>query len=42
LQAIPHEVPLQVAEPLAGTAHALHEAPQVAGLVFDAQLPPQV
>jgi hypothetical protein len=41
LQVKPHIVPLQVATPLAGTAHGVQEAPQVAVLVLMAQLLPQ-
>jgi hypothetical protein len=41
LHAIPHVAPSQVAAPLAGTWHALQEAPQVAVLVLMAQLLPQ-
>jgi hypothetical protein len=39
LQAIPQVVPLHVAVPLAGTAHAVHELPQVATLLFDTHAP---
>jgi hypothetical protein len=41
LHAKPHEVPSQVAVALAGTAHGVHIAPQVAGSVLAAQTPPQ-
>ena len=33
-------VPVQVAEPWAGTAHAVHEAPQALTLVFAMQALP--
>ena len=40
-QAKPHEAPSQVAVEWAGTGQGVHEAPQVATLLFDAQAPPQ-
>ncbi len=39
LHAIPQVVPLHVAVPLAGTAHGVHELPQVATLLFDTHAP---
>ena len=41
MQIIPQEVPLQVALPLAGAGHGLHEVPQVAVLLLPAHAPPQ-
>jgi hypothetical protein len=41
LQLEPHEVPSQVAVPLAGTPQALHDEPQLLTLVLRAQLFPQ-
>jgi hypothetical protein len=37
----PHDPPVQVALPPAGAAHAVHELPQVAGLVSSTQRPSQ-
>jgi hypothetical protein len=37
----PHEVPSHVAVPPAGTAHAVHDAPQLDTLVFDRHAPLQ-
>jgi hypothetical protein len=34
LQVIPHDVPSQVAAPWTGTAHAVHELPQLSTLVL--------
>jgi hypothetical protein len=40
-QLIPHDVPLQVADPFAGTAHGeVHVVPQVATAEFDAHVLP--
>ena len=36
----PHAVPSQVAVPVVGTGHAVHELPQVKTLLFAAQLLP--
>ena len=41
LHVAPQVVPLQVAVAFVGTAHAEHELPQVATLLFDTQLPEQ-
>jgi hypothetical protein len=37
---MPQLVPLQVAVPLAGTAQAAHEAPQLLTLLLGEQVPP--
>ena len=39
LQAMPQEVPLQVAKPFGSVAHAEQLAPQWSTLLFDTQLP---
>jgi hypothetical protein len=41
LHVIPHVVPLQVAVAFGGIGQAVHDVPQLAGLVFEAQLPEQ-
>jgi hypothetical protein len=41
LHATPQAVPSQVAAPLAGTAHAVHELPQLPVLVLDRHWLPQ-
>lgn len=41
MQAIPHELPLQVALPLVGTEHAEHDVPQVAVDVLLSHVPLQ-
>jgi hypothetical protein len=38
----PQLVPSQVAVPVVGVGHALHELPQVSTLVFDTHRPPQL
>jgi hypothetical protein len=38
---MPQLVPSQVAIPLTGTGHAVHDVPQLCTLPFAAQLPPQ-
>jgi hypothetical protein len=40
LQVNPHEVPLHVAVPFAGTGHGVHELPHDETLVFGAQFDP--
>ncbi len=41
LQVIPQFVPSHVAEPLAGTGHAVQSAPQLDVLLFERHVPPQ-
>lgn len=41
LQFTPHDVPLHVAVPLAGTGHRVQDAPQVLTLLLDTHVPPQ-
>jgi hypothetical protein len=38
----PHAVPSQVAVPVVGTGHAIHELPQVRTLLFATHNPPQL
>jgi hypothetical protein len=40
-QVKPHAVPSQVGVPFAGIGHAVHDVPQVLGLAFGWQIPPQ-
>ena len=38
----PQEVPSQVALPIVGTGHAVHELPQVCTLFLETHVPPQL